>query len=117
MPRAVPYQDPIDHGPLIEEAGGLKNPRNGCLYPLRRKIPVFLPKGSVAGPNARDQTVRPVRAGLRCRDAILRLVGERSGRHQAQGVPRSIAVADQRQFAGDVPQAGTSRNLVNRLQL
>ena len=51
----IPYQDPIDQGPLIEEAAGLRNPRTGCLYTLRNEIRVFLPEGVVEGPNARYQ--------------------------------------------------------------
>jgi len=51
----IPYQDPIDQGPLIQEAAGFRNPRTGFLYPVRNGIPVFLPMGAVAGPNARYQ--------------------------------------------------------------
>jgi ubiquinone/menaquinone biosynthesis C-methylase UbiE len=53
----IPYQDPLDRGPLVAEAAGLRNPRSGCLYPVRRGIPVFLGAGAVAGPNARYQSL------------------------------------------------------------
>ena len=49
------YQDPYDQTPLLEESKGLRNPRTGYLYPVRDGVPVFLPPGSVAGPNARYQ--------------------------------------------------------------
>ena len=52
---AIPYQDPIDQGPLNIEADGFRNPRTGVLYPVRNQIPVFLPTGAVQGPNARYQ--------------------------------------------------------------
>ncbi len=55
MTLPIPYRDPIDQGPLIEEAGGFRNPRNAALYPVRKGIPSFLPDGSVVGPNARYQ--------------------------------------------------------------
>lgn len=55
MPLPIAYQDPMDQGPLIEEATGFRNPRTGCLYPVRNQIPVFLPEGVVEGPNARYQ--------------------------------------------------------------
>jgi len=51
----IPYQDPIDRGPLIEERAGLRNPRTGFLYPVRNDIPILLPEGAVEGPNARYQ--------------------------------------------------------------
>ena len=43
----IPYQDPIDHGPLIEESAGFRNPRNGALYALREGMPVFLSPDAV----------------------------------------------------------------------
>ena len=46
----IPYQDPIDHGPLIEEAAGFRNPRTGILYTLRDGMPVFLPLDAVRRP-------------------------------------------------------------------
>ncbi|HUE02089.1 MAG TPA: class I SAM-dependent methyltransferase [Bryobacteraceae bacterium] len=55
MLSGIPYQDPIDQGHLIQEAGGFKNPRTGFLYPARHEIPVFLTAGAVEGPNARYQ--------------------------------------------------------------
>jgi ubiquinone/menaquinone biosynthesis C-methylase UbiE len=51
----IRYQDPIDRGPLTEEAAGLRNPRSGFLYPVRDDTPVFLRDGAVEGPNARYQ--------------------------------------------------------------
>jgi len=48
----IPYQDPIDQGPLIQEPAGFRNPRTGTVYPDRNGIPVFLPPGVVEGPNA-----------------------------------------------------------------
>jgi len=51
----IAYCDPIEHGPLIEEPAGLKNPRTGLVYPMRNGIPVLLPEGAVEGPNARYQ--------------------------------------------------------------
>jgi ubiquinone/menaquinone biosynthesis C-methylase UbiE len=51
----IPYQDPIDRGPLIEEAAGLRNLRTGFLYPIRNEIPIFLREGVLDGPNARYQ--------------------------------------------------------------
>jgi len=51
----IAYQDPIDQGPLIQEAAGFRNPRTGFLYPVCNEIPVFLPGGAVEGPNARYQ--------------------------------------------------------------
>jgi ubiquinone/menaquinone biosynthesis C-methylase UbiE len=55
MSLPIPYQDPFDRGPLIEEPAGLRNPRTGFLYPIRDEIPVFLQEGTVEGPNARYQ--------------------------------------------------------------
>ncbi len=51
----IPYQDPIDHGALIQSATAFANPRTGVRYPVRGGIPVFLPQGAVEGPNARYQ--------------------------------------------------------------
>ena len=51
----IAYQDPIDRGPLLQEADGLRNPRTGFLYATHGDVPVFLPAGAVAGPNARYQ--------------------------------------------------------------
>jgi len=53
----IPYQDPIDQDPLIQEAAGFRNPRTGFLYRVRNEIPVFLPRGAVEGPNARYQNL------------------------------------------------------------
>jgi len=55
MSLAIPYQDPIDRGQLVEEPGGFRNPRTGFLYTLHDGIPVFLTRGAVEGPNARYQ--------------------------------------------------------------
>jgi len=55
VPFAVPYHDPIDQGPLIQEAGGFRNPRTGFSYPIHDEIPIFLPAGALQGPNARYQ--------------------------------------------------------------
>jgi ubiquinone/menaquinone biosynthesis C-methylase UbiE len=52
---AIPYQDPLDQGPLVQETGSFRNPRTGFLYPVRDGIPVFLPEGAVQGSNARYQ--------------------------------------------------------------
>lgn len=49
------YCDPVDRGPLQHEAGGLRNPRTGVLYPLRDGIPVFVAPAAIDGPNARYQ--------------------------------------------------------------
>jgi ubiquinone/menaquinone biosynthesis C-methylase UbiE len=57
MSFTIPYQDPIDHGPLTAEPSGFRNPRNGWLYPLRDGIPVFLTSGAIEGPNARYQNL------------------------------------------------------------
>jgi len=51
----IPYQDPIDQGPLSQEPAGFRNPRTGFLYPVRNEIAAFLPAGAVEGPNARYQ--------------------------------------------------------------
>ena len=51
----VAYQDPMDRGPLVREAAGFRNPRTGCVYAVRDGMPVFLPEGAVAGPNAQYQ--------------------------------------------------------------
>jgi hypothetical protein len=56
MLHPIPYQDPVDRGPLAAEAGGLRNPRTGAIYPLRGGVPVFL-AGGVEGPNARYQSL------------------------------------------------------------
>jgi ubiquinone/menaquinone biosynthesis C-methylase UbiE len=55
MRLPIPYQDPIDQGPLVEEAAGFRNPRTGFLYPVRNETPVFLPVGVLEGPNVRYQ--------------------------------------------------------------
>jgi len=55
MSLAIPYQDPIDRGQLIQEPGGFRNPRTGFLYAVHDGIPVFLTSGAVEGPNARYQ--------------------------------------------------------------
>jgi len=55
MSLSIPYQDPIDRGPLIQEPGGFRNPRTGFLYASHDGIPVFLAGGAVEGPNARYQ--------------------------------------------------------------
>jgi len=55
MSLPIPYQDPIDQGPLIGVSAAYKNPRTGFLYPVRNKVPVFLPENAVEGPNARYQ--------------------------------------------------------------
>jgi len=55
MPSFIPYQDPIDQGPLIREDAGYRNPRSGFLYRVQNEIPVFLPQDAVEGPNARYQ--------------------------------------------------------------
>lgn len=60
----IPYQDPLDHGPLIRETAGFKNPRTGFLYPARHEIPVFINQGAVEGPNARYQRLYDRIAGL-----------------------------------------------------
>ncbi len=57
MPEDIPYQDPIDHGPLVQESAGFRNPRTGFLYPVRKDIPAFLPADVVEGPNARYQSL------------------------------------------------------------
>ncbi len=55
MASPIPYRDPIDHGPLVEEPNALRNPRSGALYPVRGETPVFLPADAVEGPNLRYQ--------------------------------------------------------------
>jgi len=57
MPLPIPYQDPIDQGPLIPEAAGFRNPRTAFLYPVCNGTPVFLPENAVEGPNARYQSL------------------------------------------------------------
>jgi ubiquinone/menaquinone biosynthesis C-methylase UbiE len=57
MLLGIPYQDPIDQGPLVREPAGFRNPRTEFLYPVRNEIPVFLPGGTVEGPNARYQNL------------------------------------------------------------
>ncbi len=52
---SIPYQDPIDRGPLVQREDGFTNPRTGAKYPIRDGMPVFLPEGAVGGPNARYQ--------------------------------------------------------------
>jgi ubiquinone/menaquinone biosynthesis C-methylase UbiE len=51
------YQDPVDHEPLLEQRDGFRHSRTGLVYPLRDGIPVFLPQGTVEGPNARYQAL------------------------------------------------------------
>jgi ubiquinone/menaquinone biosynthesis C-methylase UbiE len=55
MRLPIPYQDPIDQGPLVEDHGSFRNPRNGTFYPIREETPVFLPVGILEGPNVRYQ--------------------------------------------------------------
>jgi hypothetical protein len=51
----IPYQDPIDRGPLIQSPDAFANPRTGVRYPVRDGIPIFLPEGALEGPNAQYQ--------------------------------------------------------------
>jgi ubiquinone/menaquinone biosynthesis C-methylase UbiE len=55
MPSDIPYHDPIDRSPLLQDAECLRNPRTGYSYPIHNGIPVFLSAGAVEGPNARYQ--------------------------------------------------------------
>ena len=55
MPSHIPYQDPIDQGPLIQDAPGFRILVPDLCTPVRNGIPVFLPEDAVKGPNARYQ--------------------------------------------------------------
>jgi ubiquinone/menaquinone biosynthesis C-methylase UbiE len=55
MRLPIPYQDPIDQGPVVEEAACFRNPRTGFSYPVRNETAVFLPAGVLEGPNVRYQ--------------------------------------------------------------